>query len=146
MERIRQIMAADEVYPHLSDDGSPPAEDFRPVADPRIVYLGVREESSPEVLGVFMFVPQSYATVEVHTCLRRPLWGMSLGATLKAAQWIFAHTRFFRIVTSVPAYNRLARRLALDSGMTHFGTNPRSFSKRGVLYDQELFGLSKDLS
>lgn len=137
-------MASDDVYPHISDDGSPRAEDFRPIADSRIIYLCVREESSSEVLGVFIFVPQNYVTLEVHTCLLRSLWGRSRDAARQAAQWIFAHTQCARIVTTVPADNRLARRLALASGMTQFGMNPRSFSKRGVLYDQYLFGLSKE--
>ena len=45
---------------------------------------------------------------------------------------------------SIPEYNKLAIRLAGKVGMELIGINKRSFMKNGVLYDQQLFGISKE--
>ena len=142
-ELVRSLIAHPKVYPWLADDGSPAAEDFRPFQGDAIYYLLV-EEQTP--VGVFMFVPENAATVQVHTCLTPAVWGRSIEATNAAKRWIFEHTKFQRITTTIPENNRLAQRLAVRSGMKEYGRNPKSYLKGGVLLDQILYGMNKDES
>jgi RimJ/RimL family protein N-acetyltransferase len=142
MHVVRNVMTHRRVYPHISDDGSVPADQFEPVDHEAIVYLLARDEHSP--LGVFMLVPQNTVTYEVHTCMLPRAWGyLAHSAAINGTQWMFNHTTCTRIVTNVPSYNTLAKRFAEECGMKQFGLNPKSFLKNGVLYDQYMLGLSK---
>ncbi len=141
MELVRQIITSPEVYPHVSDDGSPSAEEYRPPENQAVYYLGISDDGPLD--GVFVLMPQNVACVEVHTCLRKPLWGIGVEAALRGIQWVWENTSFQRIVTNVPTPNRLAARLSLRAGMTLFGTNTGSFLKNGRLYDQMMFGISR---
>lgn len=140
---VRHIMTHRRVYPHLSDDGSLPADQFQPMANDAIFYLLARDDKAP--LGVFMLVPHNTVCYEVHTCMLPRAWGgPAQRAAFEGTLWMFNHTKCTRIITNVPAYNTLAKRFAEDCGMTQFGINPKSFLKNGVLYDQYLLGVSKE--
>ena len=142
MDAIRKIVTAPEVYSHISDDGSAKAEDFTPADSEQVIYLGVKKDG--DLRGVFAYIPQNAACIEVHTCLTRSLWGHSCEAAKESVKWIWENTRFVRIMTNVPTYNRLAMKLAVKAGMKKFGQNPRSFLKGGVLYDLVMMGISKE--
>ncbi len=141
MDRVRQIITAPEIYRHVGDDGSPKAEDYMPPDNPAVIYLGVSDDGPVD--GVFVLMPQNTATVEVHTCLTKPLWGQAVEACIRGIQWIWENTGYQRIVTNVPVPNRLAAKLSTRSGMEMFGVNKASFLKDGRLYDQLMFGISK---
>lgn len=148
MDLVRRVMTHPAVYPQIADDGCPPASEYRPSEHPAYLYLLVRRGA--DVLGLFAFTMQNAVTVEVHTCLlpaaRARLESgarISTAAARGAAAWIWANTRAQRIVTSVPAFNRLALRLAERAGMKRYGVNEKSFQKHGILHDQILLGLSR---
>lgn len=143
LELVRSVMTHPQIYPHISDDGSPPAEEFEPIDHPAVWY--VLAFDGDELLGLFMFIPQGAACWEVHTCLLPASWGArAAAAAAGAAAWLFKQTECRRIVTAVPICNRLALRFARQAGMTQYGVNPNSFLKHGELHDQVLLGLSKD--
>jgi hypothetical protein len=142
MALVRSILTHPKLYPHLADDASPRPEDFEPIDHPAILYLLVSRGGIP--LGVFMLIPQNAATLEVHTALLPSAWGSAaIEATKRGTEWVWENTAFSRVVTNVPAYNRLALRLAERSGMKRFGINERSFLKNGQLYDQIMLGISR---
>ncbi len=139
---IRGIMAHPRIYPHISDDGCPPATEFRPIEHPGVWYVLVRHQG--ELLGLFVFTPQGAACWEVHTCLLPHAWGrLARLAAAMMARWIWEHTPCRRIVTTVPVYNRLALRFAEEAGMTEYGRNPKAWLKHGKLYDTILLGMSR---
>ena len=144
MAAISRIMKSPEVYEHISDDGSPSVDDYQPIDDERVIYIGI--EHDEEIQGVFMCVPQNSVTLEVHTCMTKPLFGRSVECASRAIEWVWQNTGFQRIVTNVPTYNKLAAKLSVRAGMKKYGLNPHSFLKHGVLYDQTLFGISKGVS
>jgi RimJ/RimL family protein N-acetyltransferase len=138
---IREILTHPQVYPHISDDGSPPADEFQPLQSDAVWYIVVRD--GEEVLGLWMLHPHNSICWEIHTALLPSAWGER--ARLAAGmlgQWIWAHTPCRRVITNVPDNNRLARRFALAAGMTEFGVNRASFLKNGQLRDQTLLGIS----
>ncbi len=139
---IKLVMTHPRVYPHITDDGSAPVEEFHVLEHPAIWYVLVKDDD--ELLGLFMFVSQNAVCAEVHTCLLPN----ALGARAKEAArgvvaWMFEQTTLQRIVTNVPANNRLALHYAKRGGMTEYGLNPKSFLKGGILQDQILLGLSR---
>lgn len=147
---IRRIMAHPQVYPHITDDGCPPVEEFHPVESPEIWYVIVRSDSGPRSLafgnaiGMWVFFPQNHVCWEVHTCLL-PVGRGETGraAARQMAAWIWSNTPCRRIITNVPVFNRLALAFAKRAGMVEFGRNERSFLKGGELHDQIMLGLSK---
>ena len=140
MELVRSIITAPQVYPWVSDDGSPDAGDFQPVDADGVIYVLAE---SGAARGVFAFFRQNAVTTEAHTCVLPSMWGRTHLAARAAVEWVFENTEFLRIVTSVPEDNPLATRLATMAGMTLYGHNPSSFLRKGVLLGVDLFGISK---
>lgn len=140
---VRKVITDPKIYPAVSDDGSPAAESFQPIQSDVLWYITVWE--GQQLCGLFMFAPLNSATFEIHTCLLPWTWGA------KAAQisheihgWAWKNLPCHRIITNVPAYNRLALRFARCAGMKEFGVNPRSYLKNGKLYDQIMLGSSRE--
>jgi hypothetical protein len=141
-ELVRQIITHPRLYPHLSDDHSPPPDEYQPQRHPAIWYVIVRDDD--ELLGLWMFVPQNGVCWEVHTALLPCAWGErgQLAARLLPT-WIWHASHCRRIVTNVPVTNRLALHFAYQAGMRVFGVNEASYQKNGVLHDQVMLGISK---
>lgn len=142
MALVRSIMTHPRVYPWISDDASPAREEFTPIDHDALWYVLVWD--SGELLGLFLFHPHSGACMEVHTCLLPVAYGKAAIAARECAVWMWGQAAIARIVTRVPAYNRLALRLARQAGMTEWGRNPRAWRKNEFLYDEIWLGLSKE--
>ena len=139
---IRGIMTHEAVYRHLTDDYSPPAADYRPIEHEMVWYLVVWDGN--ELLGLWMLVPQNGICWEIHTALLPDAWGeRGRRAAALAQAWIWENTPCRRIITNVPADNRIAYRFAVAAGMEVYGTNEASFLKGGRLLDQICLGISK---
>lgn len=142
-ELISRTMAHPRVYPHISDDGCPPRQDFAAHLDDSLIYLGAFDGG--EYLGLFLAHPQNLVCYEVHTCLLPSAWGESaLLASTACRDWLFSNTPCVRIITNVPDGNDLALSFAKRSGMSEFGRNPKSIQVNGILLDQVLLGISKE--
>ena len=139
---IRGIMTHPRVYPHLTDDGSPAAADFEPIESEALYYLVAWDGN--ELLGLWLFVPLNAVCWEVHTALLPHAWGdRARRAAVVMLQWIWGNTPCRRIVTHVPADNRLAYDFALAAGMQVFGIDEQSFLKGGRLLDQICLGINR---
>ena len=142
-ELIRSIITNRWVYRHVSDDGSPNANDFKPFIDDSIIYLAVPGVDS-EAAGIFMLHQHNLVCFEVHTCMTPKAWGLiAREAAQEVIEWMFNNTTCERIITNVPSLNKVASRFAIDCGMVKFGVNEKSFLKDGVLFDQIMYGISK---
>ena len=141
-ELVRKVMTHPAIYPHISDDSSPPAAEYRPIEHESVWYVAAYDGA--ELLGIWMFVPQNAVCWEVHTCVLPSAWGdRGLLAARLLPLWIWANTPCRRIISNVPATNRLAMNFAAKAGMHLFAVNEDSYLKYGQLCDQALFGLSK---
>jgi RimJ/RimL family protein N-acetyltransferase len=143
MELVRGVMRHPKIYPHLTDDGCPPAEEFEPMDHPAVWYVRVLD--GDEFLGLWVFAPENAVCWRVHTCLLPAAWGKrAREAAVQMAAWIWENTPCRRLVTTVPSHNRLALKLAEAAGMRRYGLNEKSYLKRGELRDQILLGLSPE--
>ena len=93
--------------------------------------------------GLFMGEPRNMVTFEVHTMLLPEARGRAVEIATGALHWMFHNTPCLKIITHVPSFNALARRLSERCGMKLIGNNESSFLKDGVLYDQFIYGISK---
>jgi len=142
LELVKHIMTEPTVYPFITDDSAPAPSDFQPHDHPAIWYVLCYEGET--LLGMWMLVPQNSVCWEIHTCLL-PAGRGAIGriAAQQLQKWIWANTPCRRVVTNVPAFNKLALKYAKEAGMYEFGVNPKSFAWRGALYDQTLLGISR---
>lgn len=163
---VARVLAHPTQYRMASDDATPPARDFRPNEDERIVYVAVRGECN-EVLGIFTLIPQNAVCYEIHAALLPAAWGSTEGNRRRAAlspdksgdaatpmassrealrgavAWAWKETPARRIVAAVPHYNRLALKLAFESGFIAYGRNRAAFLRAGTLHDLVLLGVSR---
>ena len=142
---VREIITQPAQWKAATDDAAPAREEWQPNPDERIYYLFVEAD---EMVGIFTLLPQNAASYEIHAAFmrrsrssRRP-HDTTAEMARAAIAWAFAHMPARRVVASIPATNRAAIRAAERAGMTRFGTNARSFLKRGELVDQVLLGIS----
>jgi RimJ/RimL family protein N-acetyltransferase len=141
--RVRAVLTDATQYAMAGDDSTPPAVEFRPNEDPRIVYIAVQHESGA-VVGIVTLIPENCICFALHAALLRPLWGARSREALRGAvDWAWRETPARRIVAAVPEYNRLAIKLAMESGFEMFGWNPRAFLKGGQLHNVLHLGVSR---
>lgn len=95
--------------------------------------------------GVLIGRPVNMVTYDVHVALLPHARGIAVDVCKAAIAWMFENTRSMRLVASIPEFNRLAIRLANQVGMEFIGNNKKSFMKNGVLVDQLMFGISKEI-
>lgn len=140
---IRTVATHPQLWDHLSDDFSGPREAWKPKEDEALVYLKVTDDH--QCLGFFLLVQYSLVLWEVHTALLPAARGHRAREAAEALiAYDFTETPCRRLITSVPAYNRLAFHFAQRAGLTEYGRNPRAYQKRGELFDLILLGLSKE--
>lgn len=120
------------------DDSPVDRELFFPPINDSIIWLKAGD------YGVFMGEKKNHISYEVHTMLLPSARGKAISIAKGALAWVFNNTNCLRVTTTVPSYNATAIRLSKRSGMKYIGNNEKSFMKDGVLYDQLLFGISKE--
>ena len=94
--------------------------------------------------GLFLLEARNIITYEVHTILLPEARGKAVDIAKGALYWVFYNTVCLKIITHVPSFNVLARRLSEKCGLQLIGNNTSSFLKDGVLYDQFIYGISKE--
>lgn len=141
-ELIKKIVTHPRIYPAVSDDFSPKAEDWEPIKDENAWYVVVGD--GEEMLGLWALFPENRICWKVHTCLLPKAYGeRAKVAAGEGSAWVWANTPCLRLITDVPIFNRLALKFALYAGFTQFGVNPKSYMKYGKLHDVIMLGISK---
>lgn len=142
VEVIKSIVTHRRVYPAVSDDFSPPADQWMPIQHEDAWYVVAKD--GDEILGLWALFPDSRICWKVHTCLLPVAYGeRAKRAVLEFEQWVWANMPCLRVTTDVPAYNRLALKFAFEAGLKQFGLNPSAYMKNGKLHDVILLGISK---
>ena len=120
----------------ISDDISAKCVD--PIMGDAILYL-----MNTEKTGVIMVTPMNSIACQVHTAALPELWGKASGFVKECIEWGFTNTRYLKITTFVPSFNKLALRLARNAGFEKEGIIRKSFLKNWELCDQIIYGLTK---
>lgn len=134
------LRAHTELYRWISDDFSPPLAEARIVEHPDLWYVLARDAEG-DLMGFFRLAPQTAICWELHTVMR--LNGRALEAMKALFEWLWSQSVVVRIVTNVPAFNRVAQRFASRAGLRQYGLNEKSYRKDGRNHDQILFGITR---
>lgn len=147
LESIDDIMKHPKVYKTIVDDSCPERENFSIEAALKKKEVYVLKALVNNVLcGTFLFHPWNYATYEIHICILPEYWGKKVVELSKeAVQWMFSNTRCRKVVAFIPVFHRLAVTLAKKTGFKIEGVSEKSFQKEGVLYNQTLMGICKEV-
>jgi len=95
--------------------------------------------------GLLIGKPVNFITYDVHIALLPIARGMAKIICQEAIQTFFESSdKPLRLTASIPSFNIKTIKLAGDVGMEFIGINKKSFLRDGVLFDQHLFGLSKE--
>ena len=133
---IARIWNHPKVLGWITDDLCPKVA--KPIITFPLLYLMNKEKT-----GVIMVVPVNGITCEVHTACLPELWGKSSEFIRGCIDWGMDNTRYQKIITYVPTFNRLAIRITKKAGFEQEGLIKESFLKNWKLYDQYLFGMTK---
>ena len=95
--------------------------------------------------GLILGKQLNLVNYDVHIALLPNARGSAADICKKAIEWWFGETvGHMRLTTSILSNNHLARRLVESVGMEFIGVNRKSFQKNGCIFDQYLYGLSKE--
>ena len=137
LELVRQIITNPACYRRMANDQAPPLSHFQAVRQDGIEYIVARENHEP--VALFLLVSLLLGTSpEVHFCFSPQCWGRTREVALGFLTWVWANTPYRRLIGPVPAYNRLALRLALAVGFRQFGVEKHAVQKHGKPYDRIL--------
>lgn len=140
---IKSILTTPQIYEEITEDVAPSAEDFEPQLTPGIEYVMILDDDRG-IIGLFILIRQNFVLAEIHTCLLPTHRGKTaLEAAQTMIQWIWSETHYQRFITTVPVYNKKAIWFAGRSGMVRYGLNPKSYLKKGCLWDSVLLGMSR---
>ena len=140
---VAGILGHPEVFPFISEDGSDSADVTQHanalLATP-VIYV-----MSPNEWTLAIFVPRSSVCLELHTCILPDGRGkIALQVNRDVGAWIFENTTCQKVITWVPVFNRAADLMARRLGFELQGNNDKSFLRHGTLYDQLLYGVTKE--
>lgn len=142
IELVATIARHSKLYRVSSDDYSPPPHEWSPLQHESIWHVLCWDDK--ELLGMFVFIPESRICFRIHVCLLPAAYGeRSARAGRAVTRWIFENSPVLRLTGSIPKYNSLALRFARLCNWNQFGINEKSHMKNGVLHDQLLFGISR---
>jgi RimJ/RimL family protein N-acetyltransferase len=148
LELVRLIVTEPRTYNAAGDDDTPPRELYQVPDFAGIWYVLTFDDD--ELLGLFAFIPQSSVHWALHSCLLPGKWFPRGPQALRAlCSWIWERSTCRRISAAVrlryrtKAANEAAQQFVRQAGFTEYGRNPRSTARRGRLFDQALYGISK---
>lgn len=133
---IARIWNHPKVSEWIRDDLCPKIA--KPIIVFPLLYLMNKEKT-----GVIMVLPVNGVTCQVHTACLPELWGKASVFIRDCIDWGMDNTRYQKIITYVPVFNKLAIRAAKKAGFEQEGLVKQSFLKNWKLHDELLFGLTK---
>lgn len=137
-EKVERVLKHPDVYPHISDDGSLPVEEFSirgMLENPAVIIL----MPTDDIVATFM--PYNYVMYEVHiNILEAARNASSIEAVARAVDYVYETTPCVKMVAWVPDLYDNVYRFCLLFGMGVEGVVPESYMKDGKLYSQKLMG------
>lgn len=139
-EFVKYCLTHPAVWRHIQDDAAKdidPKLYFPPMSG--VIYIKAGE------YGLLIGRPVNYITYDIHVALLPSARGRAIEICRGAMSWFFGLSeKPIRLTATIPCNKNNIIRLAQNIGMEFIGINKRSFMHNGVLYDQHLYGISKE--
>ena len=128
----------------LSDDLSIKMDmEFLPEALSKINIIVVVDND--KICAMFMLIKLNSTLAEFHSCIHKEYRGRTaISIALMARDFVFRETPLIKLITHIPVYNLPAYALARKVGMEMIGLNTKSIVKNHKVFDQHIFGFSKE--
>lgn len=140
---ITSIVTHPQVYPYVSDDNSPPPEEFK-LPELGSDFFAVSCFDGGHIVGCFLFIKKTDNRCEIHTCMLPAARGKAVDFGHLVVKMIFNETPFSEIVTFIPMTNQKAKRVAIKCGFVEIGDHsPMAIG--GELIETKEYMLSKYL-
>jgi RimJ/RimL family protein N-acetyltransferase len=140
---ITQILTEPRCYRRMSNDTAPELKAFQAHAIKDVEYIIARVNGS--AAAVFLLAIAGHHAAEVHFCFRPQFWGDSESIAREFVVWVWRDTGLTRLLGRVPAYNRLALRLAKACGFQEFGYAHHALHKNKQPYDLIFLSVARPL-
>jgi RimJ/RimL family protein N-acetyltransferase len=141
-ELIRRLAIHPAIFPHISDDFTDKADQWKPIESDFVRYLIAQD--SEGVIGFSVFMPTTWAHWTAHVAfLPRSYGPKAISAFREMLAWMWKHTSACRITGEICQENRRAIQFAVRAGFKQYGVNGKSRLRGGVLRDQVCLGISK---
>jgi RimJ/RimL family protein N-acetyltransferase len=110
------------------------------------VVVVIDTQIQPEIVcAMFLLVGLNSTLSEIHTCIHKDYRGkQALMISTMVKDFIFRNTPLIRIIAHIPTYNFPVYVLAKKMGMELIGIDKKSIVKNKKVYDQYIFGISKE--
>ena len=138
---IHSILRHPEIYPLISHDGAPSAEEFIVNPEQQIFALGYVEDVP---VGCVILHPRTALCWQVHFQVLpeyRKQYALSMGQ--EGLEWAWENTTAIKLVAEVPQIYSNVTAFALKQGFQIEGTNRKSTVINGEIIDSLLLGISK---
>ncbi len=145
-ELIRSVLAEPRCYRKMVNDEAPSIEDFAVTPSDNFIYV-LAVESDTIVLALFLLLPcemlDGTIAAECHFCFIPEAWGHTKEIAEGFLEWVWRETSIVRLLGPVPAYNRLAYRLASAVGFQRAATVSDTRMKNGRSFDVLMMEIQK---
>ncbi|PXX41660.1 GNAT family N-acetyltransferase [Undibacterium pigrum] len=139
MKTVKEILSHPAIFPHIHEDG---LKEIEPPDSEEFHWILISDQEG--AAGVYMVHYHNQSCVEMHTCLLPRIWGAKANDSVKLlSEYLFHQLGVRKVITNVPAYNKLALRFAKTNGMKIEGINRESYLKDGKLIDQIMLGMTR---
>src|SRR5438105_10316579 len=118
LELVRELLTHPQCWSRMVNDHAPARAVFHIEARADLEFVLASEDGEPA--AVFL-LRAGGGFAETHFSFLPAAWGRSEAIARAFVAWVWANTHYRRLVGPVPAYNRLALRLAKRVGFTQFG-------------------------
>ncbi len=139
-EFIKYCITHPAVWRHIHDDAAKnidPKLYFPPMSG--VIYIKAGE------FGLILGKRLNYINYDVHIALLPNARGRAVEICRGAMEWFLKASDLpLRLTASIPSNRQYVIKLAEKIGMQYIGVNKKSFLLNGVLYDQIIYGISKE--
>lgn len=133
MRLVERILKDPQCYRRNVDDSCPSIEDFHVPDDLDFSAIVAREDG--ETVALFLIFHPVPAIGDVHFYVLPRAWGCSRAIVRAFLAWVWEKTSLTDLIGRIPAFNRLAYRVAIDCGFRDMRREPGAVVRRGVRYD-----------
>ena len=106
------------------------------------MFLGVFDENK-RMAGAFLVKPWSTFCYETHGGVRPDYWGVGAEVCYQMGLFIFRTTPCIKIVSIIPAFNKLMRKCVQSIGMREEGVINKAFVRKMKAHDLHVYGITR---
>jgi RimJ/RimL family protein N-acetyltransferase len=141
---VEMILTNPRCYRMMVSDLAPPRAEFRMSGGNYTPILCRADDGL--ILGMFLLVPLTGQSAEVHLCFVPSAWGQVEEAGKQFLAWIWRETHLQTLLGPVPSYNRLALRVAKACGFREAYTEKVNATRDNAPFERIVTRISRPAS